>query len=54
MSFIKEIGIEVVVHHLSFSVVINKKLKPILKDISFKVAAGSFIAIMGSSGSGKR
>lgn len=39
---------------ICYSVLVNGKMKRILKSASFSVDAGEMCAVMGSSGSGKR
>lgn len=41
------------VQHLTKSYKTGTQLYPVLKDISFEVKKGEFVAVMGPSGSGK-
>ena len=47
-------GAKVNVTDLCYSVVINGKMKRILKYVSFNLDPGNLCAVMGPSGSGKR
>ncbi len=41
------------ISHVSKSYAVNGRILPVLRDITFSVAAGSFVSIVGASGCGK-
>ena len=47
-------GVQIDVKTLSYSVLVNNKMKQLLKNVSFTLEKGSMCALMGPSGAGKR
>jgi ABC-type glutathione transport system ATPase component len=47
-------GVRLDVVNVSYSLKINGKLRPLLRNVSFRVLPGELCALMGSSGAGKR
>ena len=47
-------GVSIDVIDLSYSVVIDKKVKKLLRNVNFSLESGCMAALMGPSGAGKR
>ena len=50
----KGVGAKVDAVDLCYSIVVNGKMKRILKNVSFSLVPGNMCALMGPSGAGKR
>ena len=49
-----KMGAKVDVVDLSYSILLNGKMKRLLKNVSFTIQSGDLCALMGPSGAGKR